>query len=112
MTQRSPRTRDDRHLAFIRQLPCLVCLDNTSTEACHVRFTDRRAAKFNPGMGQKPSDWWTVPMCGKHHREQHAGNEQDFWFNVHGIDPIAVAAWLYLVSGDYEAGEMIVREQH
>jgi hypothetical protein len=28
------------------------------------------------------------------------------------IDPLAVAAWLYLVSGDVEAGEQIVQAQH
>lgn len=39
-------------------------------------------------------------------------NEQDFWFNVHGIDPLAVAAWLYLSSGNHEAGETIIRAQH
>lgn len=88
-----------------------MCLDNTATEAAHIRYGDRRAAKFNPGIGQKPSDCWTIPLCGKHHREQHSQNEQKFW-NSQMIDPIAVAAWLYIASGDHEAGCQIVQEQH
>ena len=112
MKQRDPRQHDEKHLQFIRGLPCLVCADNTTTEAAHLRFSDQRAAKVNPGVGQKPHDYWTVPLCGKHHREQHTMNEQHFWFNLHGIDPLPVAAWLYLVSGDQEAGETIIRAQH
>jgi len=111
MRQRDPRKHDDRHLAFIRQLPCLVCMDNTSTEAAHIRFSDERAAKINPGVGQKPHDHWTVPLCGRHHREQHTMNEEKFW-GTEGIDPLFVAMALYLNSGDAEAGETIIRAQH
>lgn len=111
MNYKRPRKHDEAHLEFIRGLPCLVCQDNTSTEACHIRFSDSRAAKVNPGVGQKPHDYWTVPLCGRHHREQHDGNEQRFWDSAM-IDPIAVAPWLYLVSGDQEAAEAIIRAQH
>lgn len=111
MRQRSPRRHDEKHLAFVRQLPCLVCLDNTATEAAHVRFSDTRAAKQNPGVGQKPSDWWVVPLCGKHHREQHTMNEEAFWDQAM-IDPLFVAMALYLSSGDIDAGETIIRAQH
>ena len=67
------------HLDFIRGLPCLICLDNTSTEAAHVRMADNRAAKPITGVGRKPPDMWTVPLCGRHHRMQHAGGEAKFW---------------------------------
>ena len=112
MSFRKPRIHDPDHLAFVRSLLCLACLDNTSVEAAHIRFSDRRAAKINPGVGQKPHDYWTVPLCSECHRTQHTMNEQDFWFNEQGIDPLAVAAWLYLASGDVEAGETIIRAQH
>lgn len=112
MNHKRSRKHDEAHLAFIRQLPCLVCEDPTSTEAAHIRFSDARAAKVNPGVGQKAHDYWTVPLCGKCHRAQHdAGNEQKFWDSAM-IDPIAVAPWLYLVSGDQEAAEAIIRAQH
>lgn len=105
------RQHDEKHLAFIRTLRCLVCLDNTSVEAAHIRYTDRRAAKVNPGIGQKPHDYWTVPLCSACHRKQHAGNETAFWDEAM-IDPVQVAPWLYLASDDHEACEQIIREQH
>lgn len=111
MRQRTPRLCDDKHLAFIRTLRCLVCLDNTSVEAAHLRYSDTRAAKTNPGVGQKPHDYWTVPLCSKCHREQHEQKEEAFWDHAM-IDPLAVAAWLYLASGDHEAGETIIQAQH
>lgn len=86
-------------------------MDNTSTEAAHIRFTDRRVAKINPGIGQKPHDHWTVPLCGECHRRQHSQNEQEFW-DTAMIDPVFVAMALFINSEDHEAGCQIVQEQH
>lgn len=105
-----PRQKNDAHLDFVRSLSCLSCLDNSSTEAAHIRFGDIRAAKRPTGMGEKPSDCWTIPLCGRCHREQHATSEDAFW-QGRGIDPVMTAAFLYLASGDHERGEQIVRAQ-
>lgn len=102
-----PRQHNESHLNFVRGLPCLVCLNNIETEAAHLRFGDHRAAKRQTGMQEKPSDCWTVPLCGRCHRDQHAMGEHKFWFD-RGIDPIFVAATLFCNSGDAEAGERIV----
>lgn len=112
MKFRDPRKHDEKHLEYLRQLPCLVCGNNIETQAAHIRFSDQRAAKVNPGVGQKPHDFWCVPLCGRHHREQHeVGNEAKFWDQAM-IDPLFVAMALYLSSGDNEAGETIIRAQH
>lgn len=108
MRQRRPREHDEPHLGFIRGLSCLVCGDNTSTEAAHIRFADRRVAKFNSGMSAKPSDNWTVPLCGRCHREQHQGSEIVFW-RMKSIDPTFVSMALFVNSGDSEAGEEVLR---
>ena len=106
---RQPRQHDEKHLAFIRQLPCIACGDNTSTEAAHIRFADRSIAKRETGMAEKPDDRFTVPLCGKHHREQHEmGNELQWWRDDLEIDPVKVALALYSVTGDHERGEQIV----
>lgn len=55
--QRSPA-----HLAFIRSLPCCVSGRRHGVEAAHV---GRR------GMGQKCSDFETIPLNSLYHREQH-----------------------------------------
>jgi hypothetical protein len=108
MNFRQPRHHDEKHLAFIRTLPCLVSGDDTSTEACHIRYTDLRVAKHNAGVGQKPDDFFVVPLSSAQHRKQHEGNERAFWKAV-GIDPVLYALALYAVSGDYERGCEIVK---
>lgn len=101
---------DEKHRAYIRQLPCCVCLDNISTECAHVRFADPRIGKPETGIGTKPSDRFTLPLCGRCHRSQHRVRERGFW-EVHGIDAILLALMLYSISGDVEEGERIIRLQ-
>lgn len=108
MLARTPRIKNDAHLQFVRQLSCVVCGDNTSTEAAHLRYGDDRAAKRPTGAGEKPHDRWALPLCGKHHRRQHAMNEREFWLDV-GADPILIALALWAESGNHQAGEIIVR---
>lgn len=110
LRQRQPRKQDVKHLQFIRELPCLVCGDPHSTEAAHVRYGWRKAAKRDVGKAEKPDDRWALPLCGRCHREQHAGGEQMFW-HARNIDPIFVCLALHASSGDHEAGEQIVRER-
>ena len=102
------RAKSPKHLNFIRSLPCVICQDNTAIEAAHIRYADRRAAKPITGFGIKPDDCWTLPLCGKHHRAQHAGSERIFWTQSL-VDPIFLALALYRVSGDHETGEQIIR---
>lgn len=101
------RQHDEKHLGFIRQCPCVICGDDTTTEAAHIRFHDLRADKRMVSINEKPDDRWTIPLCGRHHREQHEGNERTFWREA-GIDPVFVAMALYLVSGDHAAGQRII----
>lgn len=72
-TPRKGRVRAPKYLAWIRSLPCAVCLSaarkgdvglwhpgqESSTEAAHV---GRR------GLSQKSSDRETIPLCAYHHR--------------------------------------------
>lgn len=111
MMLKEPRVRNDRHLAFVRQLPCCVCHDNTTTEAAHVRYGCLESGKSYTGKATKPDDKWALPLCGKHHRDQHSMNEKEFWLMV-GIDPIKLCEKLFAVSGDHEQGERIVLNSH
>lgn len=107
--QRQPRKKDPAYLQFIRTLPCAVShLGGCSgrVEAAHVRFSDAKAGKTNPGMQAKPDDRpWSLPCCAGHHRDgpqaQHAAGERAWWEGV-GIDPIAVCQAL---SAAYDAPE-------
>lgn len=90
LRQRQPRERDEKHLDFIRSLPCCICGDNTSTEAAHIRTGSIGHGKRSTGMQEKPSDKWSLPLCNHHHREQHTMNEMAFW-KRYGIDPFLKA---------------------
>ena len=106
--QRRPRQHNEKHLEFIRACPCVMCLDNTSTEAAHLRMADERADKRMVGIGEKPDDCWTLPLCGACHRRQHEIDEKQFW-DFGEKDPVFLCLALWRVSGDVEAGERIVR---
>jgi hypothetical protein len=61
------------HRAWIRGHACSVpgCSAN-DIECAHVRNgTDG-------GVSLKPSDWWTISLCGVHHFEQHQIGEEAF----------------------------------
>lgn len=103
--QRHPRQHSDAHLKFIRTLPCIVCKNEHETEAAHIRFGDLRVAKPKAGIGEKPDDAFTLPLCGQCHRTQHGMNEKAFWGSV---DPVFYALALWRVSGDHERGTQIV----
>ena len=79
-------------------------------EAAHIRYGSQDHGKPHTGKSEKPSDKWVVPLSPEEHRlgnqSQHTMNERDYWDRV-GIDPLIVAALLWTVSGDHEAGMLI-----
>ena len=108
---REPRVESPKHLGFIRSLPCVVCHNNIETQAAHVRFSCVETGKRQTGKAEKPDDKWALPLCGKHHADQHDMSEREFWLTV-GIDPIKLCARLWAVSGEHEMGERIVLAAH
>jgi hypothetical protein len=111
-TPRIPRTlpsgkpkpdvrRRVRHLAFIRQLPCVACGKAAPSEAAHVH------TGTDSGVGIKPGDRYAVPLCSACHARQHRIGELTFWSALR-IDPLNVALRLWTVSSDIAAGKRIV----
>lgn len=105
--QRQPRQTDAEHLKWIRTLSCLVSGTTREVEAAHIRFSDGLLGKRLTGKGERPDDRWTVPLARDQHADQHRHGERRWW-ELKGIDPLAVAAELYAVSGDTEAAERIL----
>ncbi len=103
---RHPRRKSEKHLAWLRTLPSLVRGEGP-VEAAHIRYADFQRGKRQTGMGEKPDDMWAVPLAASAHRQQHSTSERRFW-EAHGIDPILIAAFLWLHSGDNEAGRTII----
>lgn len=106
--QRQPRERDNKHLAFIRRLPCVGCGTAGPCDAAHLRAGDLQIGKRPTGKAEKPSDRWTTPLCRDCHSRQHTGAELAFWQTL-GIDPFDLCQALYAVSGDTTAAEQIIQ---
>ena len=87
------RIRDKEHLRFVASQPCLVC-GRSPGHAHHLRFAQPRA------MGRKVSDEWTVPLCATHHRSLHTVGDEEKWWKVRRIDPIALAERFWQQSRD------------
>ena len=86
--------RNRRHEQFIRSLPCVVCSE-PHTQAAHIR------KGTNGGTGLKPTVNFLIPLCHKHHSEQHAIGEISFWGGMEGVErAIELANALYLRTGD------------
>jgi hypothetical protein len=74
------------------------------SQAAHIRMANHSLGKLPTGMREKPSDMWSVPLCGPKlgqfpavigcHAEQHDMNERDFWDRA-GMDPFVISAWNY-----------------
>lgn len=105
--RKRPRVENEKHLAWIRTLPCVVT-GRLGVEAAHIRYADPAYGKRDVGMAEKPDDRWTVPLAPELHREQHSVSEREFWVR-HGIDPCRVALALYAVSGDDEQATIILK---
>jgi hypothetical protein len=96
------------HLRNIRACGCLIC--GKEAEAAHLRYSSAEYGKINSGVGSKPHDKFTVPLCPGHHRLdrdcQHNGNELEFW-DRHKIDPLSVAAQLWDARDDLAKMQVI-----
>lgn len=103
------RIEDRKHLAFIRRLPCLVTGLRSPIDAAHIRYGDPAHGKPKTPLGRKPDDCWVVPLNHDIHMDQHASGERVWWERV-GIDPVAVAARLYAVSGDLDAALAVLAD--
>jgi hypothetical protein len=82
------RERDRDHLRFVASQPCLVC-GRTPSDAHHIKIAEQ------PAMGRKVSDKFAVPICRLHHRELHRRGNERVWWQIQGIDPLAIAATLW-----------------
>ena len=95
LTKHKP-IRDRKHLAWIRALPCLVC-GRTPCDPHHIRYGS------NSGVGTKPGDDFTIPLCHTHHRELHDKGELRYLYDYGGYEKArTLAKKLYEVTGDTE----------
>lgn len=95
--QRKPRVHDKGFLAFLRRQPCCVGPRGCSgpVQAAHIRFSDFKVGRVNPGGARKSDDRWANPLCEAHHAAQHARGDERAWWNEQGLDPNENSQRLY-----------------
>jgi hypothetical protein len=74
--------RSPKHLSYVRDLRCACCGEDAFNEAAHVR------KGTDGGTGQKPSDYFTLPLTRYCHAVQHQIGEVRFWEKAGIPDPI------------------------
>ncbi|WP_441256454.1 DUF968 domain-containing protein [Bradyrhizobium sp. 482_C4_N1_1] len=94
LRQRHPRQENPAYLAFIRDMPCLICR-KSPVDPAHIRMGCIAVGKDGTGGGQKSDDKWALPLCRDHHDEQHAAGSEILFWRHYRIDPFAMAARLY-----------------
>jgi hypothetical protein len=88
------RQTDPAYLDMIRTLPCVICGRGAPNHAAHVRYGSEEHGKPLTGMGIRPDDKWTLPLCHKHHiTGQHLSGER-LWWAEQSIDPIRLCVTL------------------
>ena len=108
--QREEACRDGhrarQHRGFIASLRCLACGKPPPSEC----------ARLCPVAPREPSEFDLLPLCGPdtvwedccHSRMYFAGPAR-FWSAL-GVDAFGLARRLWIVSGDQQAGEWLIRE--
>lgn len=119
--QKRPRIEDKQHLAWIKTLHCCIC-GILGSDPAHIRSVNPVYGKRETGGGEKAGDKWTVPLCRRHHDEQHntklelsdARKENTAelrWWASKNIDPFGLALALFACSGDDDIADGILRSQ-
>jgi hypothetical protein len=102
---RSPRQKDAGYLEMIRQLPCVSCRMDPCGEAAHIRMARAAAGWGKVGLGEKPDDVRSLPLCPECHRNGnnslHVVGEQPF-FDALGIDPVPICQALQRLAPNVE----------
>src|SRR5882762_7267797 len=94
MNQRQPRLLDSGYLAWLRTCICCACGVFPPCDAAHIRSASPEHGKPATGMGEKPSDFWSLSLCRSCHTKQHSMNELEFW-KARGKNPFEIAIALY-----------------
>ncbi len=98
LRQRQPRVKDERFLAYVRTKRCCRCGGMPPVQAAHLRGAQPGLDKRPTGMGERPDDRWSIPLCPSCHLDGpdalHKTGEANFFRHL-GFDPFRLAEALY-----------------
>jgi hypothetical protein len=77
--------KNKAYLNWIRSRPCCITHSDLDVVAHHITISANR------GFGQKPSDFWTVPLRADLHSKLHHMGERSFWAEYDILRPHSLA---------------------
>jgi hypothetical protein len=93
------RQVNEQYLRMIRQLPCVCCAHMPSeghpNDAAHIRYADAAACKPITGVGTRPDDKWSLPLCHDCHMNQHDRGAERIWWEKRHLNPIRICQELW-----------------
>lgn len=101
--KRQKRETDERHLNFIRSLPCCLCHHAPRSRAHHLLRGVTR------GTGMKAPDRKTIPLCEAHHLALHADGNETRFLREHGVNGPFLADALYAATGNFDRAVRLLR---
>lgn len=84
------KIRNNKHLAHIRSLPCIITSNGKACNGEPVVAHHLTHVNDKGGMGLKTGDDYTLPLCWLHHQTLHSIGEKKFWKRW-GVDAIKLA---------------------
>ncbi len=89
--------KDPAYLAFIRSMPCIICLLRSGGDCAHQETRTEAAHVGYRGLRQKCSDRETIPLCAWHHRLSPSSHHRlgRFFWVFHKITKATVITALH-----------------
>ncbi len=79
MNFKTLKMRSNKHLAYIRTLPCIIHNKGEHCNGLPVVAHHLTHVNDKGGMGLKTGDNYTIPICWLHHQTLHSMGESKFW---------------------------------
>lgn len=112
--RRPDPNRDRKHFAWVKTLPCVVCMRRGPSDPHHLKRAAHEGVK---GGARKHPDRFAIPLCRVHHDaaegkgknlDPDANGDDEVYFAAKGINARSVCEALYRVSGDDIKGLRII----
>lgn len=102
---KSKANRNNKYLAWVRSMPCLVCGTDQQIHAHHL------IGHGTSGMGTKSSDLLTMPLCTEHHHELHTHGHKTFDKKYRRMNNPAQIYFVNLTLGRARVQKVLTAEQ-
>lgn len=107
------RFEDEEYREWQRALPCLKCIEEFDIELAPIYQNEcaHDRIETDGGMGMRPSDIYSCPLCHEHHAEQHRVGAITFWGgNMRAMKKTCLALYEAYDKSDYMPAIEVLEE--